>query len=131
MSKKYEFDSAKFLSASGLAWQAALKKTKVKLDLSTDIDMLLMVEKLISGEISYSVHWYAEDNKKYMKDHDKNKESSCFQYWDKNNVYAWAMSQKLPVNNIPWIEDKKLWWRKWWRIFSWRWCSVSLKIRQS
>ena len=43
-----------------------------------------------------------------MKDHDKNKESSCFQYWDKNNVYAWAMSQKLPVNNIEWIEDKKL-----------------------
>ena len=131
MSKKYEFDSAKFLSASGLAWQAALKKTKVKLDLSTDIDMLLMVEKLISGEISYSVHWYAEDNKNYMKDHDKNKESSCFQYWDKNNVYAWAMSQKLPVNNIAWIEDKKLWWRKWWRIFSRRWCAVSLKIRQS
>ena len=56
MSKKYEFDSAKFLSSSGLAWQTALKKTKVKLDLSTDIDMLLMVEKLISGEISYSVH---------------------------------------------------------------------------
>ena len=41
----YEFDPAKLLSAPGLAWQAALKKTKVKLDLLTDIDMLLMVEK--------------------------------------------------------------------------------------
>ena len=40
----YELDPAKFLSAPGLAWQAALKKTKVKLDLLTDIDMLLMVE---------------------------------------------------------------------------------------
>ena len=41
----YELDPAKLLSAPGLAWQAALKKTKVKLDLLTDIDMLLMVEK--------------------------------------------------------------------------------------
>ena len=41
----YKLHPAKFLSAPGLAWQAALKKTKVKLDLLTDIDMLLMVEK--------------------------------------------------------------------------------------
>ena len=44
-SKIYEIDLAKFLSACGLGWQAALKKAKVKLELSTDIDMLLMVEK--------------------------------------------------------------------------------------
>ena len=56
MSKKYEFDSAKFLSASGLAWQAALKKTKVKLDLSTDINMLLMLEKGIKGGICHSIY---------------------------------------------------------------------------
>ena len=40
-----KLDPAKFLSASGLAWQVALNKTKVKLDLLTDIDILLMVEK--------------------------------------------------------------------------------------
>ena len=43
--KIYHLDPAKFLSAPRLAWQAALKKTEVKLDLSTDVDMLLMVEK--------------------------------------------------------------------------------------
>ena len=43
----YELDPAKFLSAPVLAWQSALKKTKVKLDLFTDIDILLMVEKSI------------------------------------------------------------------------------------
>ena len=42
----YDIDPAKFLSAPGLAWKVALKKTKVKLDLSTDIDILFMVEKL-------------------------------------------------------------------------------------
>ena len=75
----YEFDHAKFLSAPGLAWQAALKKTKVKLDLSTDIDMLLMVEKGIRGEICLSIYRYEKANNKYMKDYDKNKESLYLQ----------------------------------------------------
>ena len=40
-----------------------------------------------------------------MKDYDKNKESSYIQYWDVNNLYGWAMLQKLPVNNFEWIKD--------------------------
>ena len=101
----YDLDPAKFLSAPGLAWQAALKKTKVKLDLLTNIDMLLMVEKGIRGGICHSTYWYAKANNKYMKNYDKNKESSYLQYWDENNLYGWAMSQKLPVNNFDWIKD--------------------------
>ena len=52
------------------------KKTKVKLDLLTDINMFLMVEKDIRGGMCHSIYWYAKDNNKYMKDYDKNKESS-------------------------------------------------------
>ena len=48
----YEIDPAKFISAPGLAWQAALKKTKIKLDLLTDINILLMIEKGIRGGMS-------------------------------------------------------------------------------
>ena len=76
----YELDPAKCFSAPGLAWQAALKETKVKLDLLTDIDMLLMVEKGMRGGICHSIYRYAKANNKYMKDYDKNKESSCLQY---------------------------------------------------
>ena len=54
-SKIYELDPAKFLSAPELAWQVALKKTKVKLDLLIDINMLLMVEKGIRGGICHSM----------------------------------------------------------------------------
>ena len=64
----YELDPANFLSAPGLAWQAALKNWKVKLDLLTDIDMLLMVEKCIRGGICHSIYRYIKDNNKYMKD---------------------------------------------------------------
>ena len=39
-----------------------------------------------------------------MKDYDKSKESSYIQYQDVNNLYGWAMSQKLPVNNFKWIK---------------------------
>ena len=70
----YYLHSAKFLSAPGLAWRAALKKSKEKLDLLVDIDVSLMVERGIRGEICHSVYWYSEANTKYMKDYDKNKE---------------------------------------------------------
>ena len=84
----YEVDSAKFLSAPGLPWQAALKKTKVKLDRLTDVDMLLMVEKGITGGMFHSIYRYAKANDKYMKNYDKNKESSYLQYWDANDSYG-------------------------------------------
>ena len=84
--------------------QAALKKTKVNLHLLTDIDRLLMVEKDIRGGKCHSIYWYAKASNKYMINHDKNKESSYIQYWDANNLYGWAMLQKLPVNNFEWIK---------------------------
>ena len=64
-----------------------------------------MVEKAIRGGICHSIYRYAKANNKYMKDYDKNKELTYLQYWDVNNLYGWAMSQKLPVNKFEWIED--------------------------
>ena len=59
-----------------------------------------MVEKGIRGGICYAIHRYAKANNKYLKNYHKNKKSSCFQYLDANNLYGWAMSQKLPVNGF-------------------------------
>ena len=58
----YELDPAHFLSAPGLAWQACLKKTKVELELLTDIDMLLMIEKGIRGGICQAIYRHAKAN---------------------------------------------------------------------
>ena len=92
------------MSAPGLAWQACLKKTKVELELLTDIDMLLMIEKGIRGGICQSIHSYAKANNKYMKNYNKDI-SSYLLYVDANNLHGWAMSQKLSVNGFNWVKN--------------------------
>ena len=101
----YELDPAHSLSAPGLAWQACLKKTGVRLELLTDVDMLLMVEEGIRGGICHAIHRYAKANNKYMKDCNKDEEESFLQYQDANNLYGFPMIQKLPVDGFEWEEN--------------------------
>ena len=65
-----------------------------------------MVEEGIRGGICHAIHRHAKASNKYMKNYNKNEEPSYIQYLDANNLYGWAMSQKLPVNGIKWIEDR-------------------------
>ena len=67
--------------------------------------MLLMVKGGIKGRICLSIYQHEKANSKYMKDYDKNKELSCLQWWDVNELYGWAMSKKLPINSFEWIKD--------------------------
>ena len=67
----YELDPIYFVSSPGLAWQACLKKARVKLELLTDYDMLLMIEKGIRGGICQETHRYAKANNKYIINCDK------------------------------------------------------------
>ena len=67
----YGLDPVYFVSAPGLAWQACLKKTEVKLELLTDYDMVLMIEKEIRGDICQARHRHAKANNKYKKNYDK------------------------------------------------------------
>ena len=60
----------------------------------------MLLEKGIRGGICHAIHRYAKVNNKYMNDYYKNKESSYLKYWDVNDLYGWAMSQKPPVNNF-------------------------------
>ena len=63
-----------------------------------------MVEEGIRGGICHSIHRYAKANNKYMKNYNEDKESLYIQYLDANNLYGWAMSQRLPKNNFKWVE---------------------------
>ena len=70
--------------------------------------MLMMVEKGITGGICQAVYRCAKANNKYMKNYDKSIKSSYIEYLDSNNLYGWAMSQKMPVHDFEWIEKNDL-----------------------
>ena len=63
-----------------------------------------MFEEGIRGGMCQATYNYAKANNKYMNNHDKDNESSYLEYLDANNLYGWAMSQKLPVRNFKRIE---------------------------
>ena len=67
--------------------------------------MLLVAEKGIRGGICHAIHRCAKANDKYMKNYDKNIESSYLMYLDPNNLYGWAISQRLPVDGFKWVEQ--------------------------
>ena len=106
--KNYELDPAHFFTVPGMAWDAMLKMTGIKLDLLEDVDMLLMIEKGIRGGISNAFKRYAKANNKFMKDFDPAEKSSFIVYLDANNLYGWAMSKPLPVGGFEWMDEAEL-----------------------
>ena len=67
--------------------------------------MFLIVENVIRGRNCQGIHRYTKANNKYMKNYDKSIESSYIVFLDANNLYGWAMSQKLPVNGFKWAKN--------------------------
>ena len=67
--------------------------------------MLIMIEEGTRGGMCQATYRYAKANNKYMKNYDKNKESSFLIYDDANNLYGFAMCKKLPVDGLKWVDD--------------------------
>ena len=99
----YKLDPAWYLTAPGLSWDAMLRVTGIKLELLTDSDMLMMVENGTRGGVSMISNRYSEANNKYMDSYDGTKPSKYIQYLDANNLYGWAMSEKMPYKNFEWV----------------------------
>ena len=103
----YGLDPAHFYMAPGLAWKACLKKTKIKVELLLDPDMLLMFEQGIRGGITQSVHRLAKANNPYMgSEYTPREPTRYLQCLDANNLYGWAMSQPLPTGGFHWVDIK-------------------------
>ena len=104
----YKLDPAHFYTTPGLSWNAALKMTNVTLELLTDIDMHLMIEKGVRGGVSTIVTRYDKANNKYMPDYDPKEKSVYLLDLDANNLYGWAMSQPLPTDTFTWVSEEDL-----------------------
>ena len=105
----YKLDPAHYFTAPGLAWDACLKMTGVNLELLSDIDMLLMIEKGIRGGVSMISTRYGKANNKYMgKSFNEEEPFKYIQYLDANNLYGWAMSKLLPTHEFKWMKMDEL-----------------------
>ena len=100
----YGLDPAHYLTLPGYSWDALLKSTGVSLELITDPDMYLFIEKGLRGGISMVSHRHAIANNRYMQNYDPEQPTSFLQYLDANNLYGWAMSQPMPTRNFDWVD---------------------------
>ncbi|XP_023317289.1 uncharacterized protein LOC111694219 [Trichogramma pretiosum] len=103
----YELDPAQNYTLPGYSWDAMLLYTQVELELLTDVDMLLFVEKGIRGGVSQWCSRCSEANNRYMgEDYNPEKEDVYLMYYDINNLYGWAMAQYLPYGGFEWSDAK-------------------------
>ena len=102
----YGLEPVHYYSLPGLSWDAALKHSEVELELITDIDMYLMVEKGIRGGISMISRRYAKANDPRMGDeYDASKPTTSLVYLDANSLYPTAMCESLPIDQFSMVDD--------------------------
>ena len=104
--KHYNLDPAHYYTIPGLAWDAALKYTQVKLDTIHDIEMHQFLEKGMRGGVSMISNRYAKANNTYLSEYNPEQSTSYILYKDANNLYGHAMIQPLPVSDFQWMSEK-------------------------
>ncbi len=86
--EKYGLDPLHYITLASYTWDAMLKFTNVKLELFTEPEQLLFIEKGIRGGISVISNRYSKANNKYMSDYDPSQESKFILYLNCNSLYA-------------------------------------------
>ena len=100
----YKLDPLNYYTAPGLSWDALLKYTAIELELLTDYDQHLFIEKEMRGGISMASKRHAKANNPGVPGYDPSEEHNHIMYYDANNLYGWAMSQTLPYSGFKWVD---------------------------
>ena len=103
----FDLDPMHYVSLPGWSWDAALKKSKVQLELIDNAEMYSFFESVIRGGISQVTKRFSKANNKYMKIYDKTKPNIFLMYLDANNLYGDSMKGKLPTKNFAWVEEEE------------------------
>ena len=105
----HNIDPCHCFSAPGLTWQCGFKYTNINLDLLSDYDMLLMIEKGIRGGFSGVLgSRYVKANNKYLKDYNPSLPSNYLLYLDANNLYGHSMAEPLPTGDFKWEDPNEI-----------------------
>lgn len=96
----YGLDPAFYLTTPSFSFDAMLLKTKVKLELISNLEIIRMIQKGIRGGICLCPRRYAKSNNKYQSDYDPSKPSNFLLYIDCNNLYGFAMCSYLPHSDF-------------------------------
>ena len=104
----YGLDCSHYMSLPGFSWDAMLKKTGVKLELITDVDMYTFIEENLRGGVTTVNHRHYKANNKYLDDYNPFLPSTFIQYIDANNLYGASMSMKLPTGNFRWLSKQDI-----------------------
>ena len=104
----YGLNPCHYFSSPGLAWDAMLKMTGIELELISDVEMHLFIEKGMHGGISYIEKRYCRENNKYVKGYDASSDNSFIMYFDANNLYGWAMMQYLLYGGFRWMNKEEI-----------------------
>ena len=99
----YGLDPAHYYTLPGYSWDCLLKRTNVSLELLTEPDIYLFVEKGLRGGISMVSQRHAAANNQYMQNYNPEQPTSYLMYLDANSLYAWAMSQPMPTGGFQWV----------------------------
>ena len=100
--KMYGLDPAHFYTLPGFSWASTLKYTQVELELLIDPDMYIACENALRGGVCAVSARHAKANNPRVAGFDESKPKTWLRYDDANNLYGWAMSQKLPVSGFNW-----------------------------
>ncbi|GFX28916.1 uncharacterized protein TNCV_3029591 [Trichonephila clavipes] len=101
----YKLDPCWYFTTPALSWDVILLHTKVAIELFTDYDMLLFIEKGVRGGISQCCNRYAIANNRYMSNFNPDDEIKYLMYFDANNLYGYAMSKYLPLKDFVWSDN--------------------------